>query len=61
MKWLAQSSGQGVDEFKTEVELIVKLQHRDLVRLLEWCKHKEEKLLIYEFMLNKSSDKILFG
>uniref|UniRef100_A0A0D3GS03 Uncharacterized protein n=1 Tax=Oryza barthii TaxID=65489 RepID=A0A0D3GS03_9ORYZ len=60
VKRLSKSSTQGVEELKNELTLVAKLKHKNLVSLVGVCLEQQERLLVYEFVPNRSLDLILF-
>ncbi|KAM0924494.1 hypothetical protein ACQ4PT_004834 [Festuca glaucescens] len=61
VKRMSMSSTQGVEELKNELALVAKLSHKNLVRLIGFCLEQQERLLVYEFVPNRSLDLILFA
>jgi serine/threonine protein kinase len=58
---VSHESRQGIKEFIAEVVTIGRLRHRNLVQLLGYCRRKGELLLVYDYMINGSLDKYLYG
>lgn len=54
VKVLSRNSKQGEKEFKTEVLLLGRLHHRNLVNLVGYCDEKGNNMLIYDYMSNGS-------
>lgn len=61
VKKLSRGSSQEKNEFVNEAKSLARVQHRNIVGLLGFCVHGEEKLLVYEFVANESLDKFLFS
>ncbi|XP_042510366.1 L-type lectin-domain containing receptor kinase IV.1-like [Macadamia integrifolia] len=61
VKRVSHDSRQGEREFIAEIVSIGKLQHRNIVKLLGYCRRKGELFLVYDFMPNESLDKFLFN
>ena len=61
VKQLKAGSGQGEKEFKAEVEIISRVHHRHLVSLVGYCGSENHKLLIYEFVPNRTLEHHLHG
>jgi serine/threonine protein kinase len=60
VKRVSKWSKQGIKEYASEVKIISRLRHRNLVQLIGWCHGRGELLLVYEFMPNGSLDSYLF-
>ncbi|KAK1698238.1 hypothetical protein QYE76_014935 [Lolium multiflorum] len=56
-----ESSPERLSDFENEIKFIPKLQHRNIVKLQGYCIHRKERILVYEYMMNKSLDKFIFG
>lgn len=61
VKQLKAGSGQGEREFKAEVEIISRVHHRHLVSLVGYCISEHQRLLIYEYVPNKTLEHHLHG
>lgn len=61
MKQLSVASHQGKSQFIAEIATISAVQHRNLVKLYGCCIEGDKRLLVYEYLENRSLDQALFG
>nr|XP_017238783.1 PREDICTED: L-type lectin-domain containing receptor kinase IX.1-like isoform X1 [Daucus carota subsp. sativus] len=60
VKRVSRNSRQGIKEYASEVRIISRLRHKNLVQLIGWCHERNNLLLVYEYMQNGSLDSHLF-
>jgi molybdenum cofactor biosynthesis enzyme MoaA len=56
-----KSSEDAIDEFRVQMEVLPRVHHNNVVGYAEFCMEKGEEILVFEYMLNDSLDKWLFG
>uniref|UniRef100_A0A7N2LI47 non-specific serine/threonine protein kinase n=1 Tax=Quercus lobata TaxID=97700 RepID=A0A7N2LI47_QUELO len=61
VKQLSTASHQGKNQFVTEIAIISAVQHHNLVKLYGCCVEANKRLLVYEYLENKSLDQALFA
>ncbi|KAG0456890.1 hypothetical protein HPP92_022047 [Vanilla planifolia] len=61
VKVLSAESNQGVKEFLTEIDVITNVKHPNLVQLIGCCAHDKHRILVYEYVQNRSLDSVLLG
>ena len=61
IKRMKIGSRQGDNEFLNEVNLITRVQHKNLVRLLGCSIEISERMLVYKYLHNSSLDKVILG
>ena len=52
---------QGGNEFKTEIELLSRVHHKNLVGLVGFCFQEGEQMLVYEYLSNGTLRESLSG
>ncbi|CAI0378150.1 unnamed protein product [Linum tenue] len=60
VKCLAERGEQFEKTFAAELVAVAHLRHRNLVRLRGWCVHEDQLFLVYDYMPNRSLDRVLF-
>jgi len=60
VKCLAERGEQFEKTFEAELVAVAQLRHRNLVRLRGWCAHEDQLFLVYDYMPNRSLDRVLF-
>ncbi|KAK9079519.1 hypothetical protein SSX86_001191 [Deinandra increscens subsp. villosa] len=61
VKKLDNHSPDAFKEFQTEVDILSKVHHPNIITLLGYCVHDDTRLLVYELMQNGSLDTQLHG
>ncbi|CAL5047454.1 unnamed protein product [Urochloa decumbens] len=61
VKRVSYNSKQGIKQFVAEVVSLGHLQHNNVVKLFGYCRRENELLLVYDYMVNGSLDKYLYG